>query len=91
MSDKIKKTTPSELTKLLVLLSKKLSRRQYDKGVNVISSLLTGVNYGYDAEGIDFKFHRDALDIFLIHSNEKEPEADVLPFKIIKGGKINDV
>tara|TARA_A100001391_G_scaffold90043_2_gene59479 strand:+ start:614 stop:883 length:270 start_codon:yes stop_codon:yes gene_type:complete len=89
MSDKIKKTTPSELTKLLVLLSKKLSRRQYDKGVNVISSLLTGVNYGYDAEGIDINFHRDALDIFLIHSNEKEHKADVLPFKVLKGGKKN--
>jgi hypothetical protein len=91
MSKKIKKTSPSELTKFLVLLSKKLPRRQYDKGVNIISSLLTGVNFGYDAEGIDFRFHRDALDIFIIHSNEKEPQADVLPFKVIMGGKKNDV
>ncbi len=73
------------------MLSKKLSRRQYDKGVNVISSLLTGVNYGYDAEGIDFKFHRDALDIFLIHSDQQEPKADVLPFKVLEGGKKNNV
>jgi|TARA_A100000171_G_C2078548_1_gene118447 hypothetical protein len=91
MSEKIKKSAPSELTKLLVLLSKKLSRKQYDKSVNIVSSLLTGVNYGYDAEGIDFKFHRDAYDIFLIHSNEKEPQAEVLPFKVLKGGKKNNV
>ena len=91
MSKKIKRTIPSELTKLLVLLSKKLSRRQYDKSVNTISSLLTGVNYGYDAEGIDFNFHRDALDIFIIHSNDKEPKADVLPFKVLEGGKKSNV
>ena len=88
---KQKKSTPSELTKLLVLLSKKLSRRQYDKAINVVSSLLTGVNYGYDAEGIDFRFHHDALDIYIIHSNDKEPETNVLPFKVIKGGKKSDV
>ena len=91
MSKKRKRTIPSELTKLLVLLSKKLSRRQYDKSVNTISSLLTGDNYGYDAEGIDFNFHRDALDIFLIHSNDKEHKADVLPFKVLEGGKKNNV
>ena len=87
MSKKIKKTIPSDLTKLLVLLSKKLPRKQYDKSVQIMSALLTGVNFGYDAEGIDFRFHRDAQDIFLIHSNEKEPVADVVPFKLLKGGK----
>ena len=87
MSKKIKKTIPSDLTKLLVLLSKKLSRKQYDKSVQIMSALLTGVNFGYDAAGIDFRFHRDAQDIFLIHSNEKEPVADVVPFKLLKGGK----
>lgn len=84
---KVKKLFPTELTKLLVLLSKKLSKRQYNQAVNVISSLLTGVNYGYDAEGIDFKFHHDSLDIYLLHSNEKEPKADILPFKVVEGGK----
>ena len=62
---KTKKSVPNDLTKLLVLLSKKLPRKQ----------------------GIDFRFHRDALDIYLLHSKEKEPIADVIPFKLLKGGK----
>ena len=87
MSKKIKKTIPNDLTKLLVLLSKKYLENSTIKSVNTISSLLAGVNYGYDAEGIDFNFHRDALDIFIIHSNDKEPKADVLPFKVLEGKK----
>lgn len=98
-----KKTTrtekPTDLTKLLVLLSKRLSYNEYKRSLPTLAALLCGVPFGYEG-GISTNFLRDALDIYIIHAKEGFDENlkkqilkeqlnidNIIPFQVIRGGK----
>ena len=61
-----KKDGITDLTKVLVHAAERFTPAQYNKLVEVIFSLMNGVQFGY--ENVDGKFIKDALDIRLYHS-----------------------
>lgn len=60
-----KKDGITDLTKVLVHAAERFTPAQYNKLVEVIFSLMNGVQFGYDS--VDGKFIKDALDIRLYH------------------------
>jgi len=65
-----KKDGITDLTKLLVIASKKLNKSEYSKLTGVVFAMLHGVNYGYNE--MDQKFLNDAADIFVMNHDEKK-------------------
>ena len=60
-----KKDGITDLTKVLVNAAERFTPAQYNKLVEVIFSLMNGVQFGY--ENVDGKFIKDALAIRLYH------------------------
>jgi hypothetical protein len=78
----------TELVKTLALLASKLDKKTYEKVVSTIFALLNGVQFGYTEMGP--RFINDAHDIYDLHSKgpkKKKIKNNVIPFKLIKGGK----
>ena len=78
------------LTDTLKLLARKLNYSQYHQVLVTIDSAMCGVEFGYDDTSI-YKFFSDADEIYKTHSktakNPKSKSAEILNFKVIKGGK----
>tara|TARA_R110002073_G_scaffold118827_1_gene258066 strand:+ start:545 stop:889 length:345 start_codon:yes stop_codon:yes gene_type:complete len=60
----------TDLTKLLIVASKKFSKKEYSKLTNVVFAMLHGVTYGYDQ--MDQRFLNDSMDIYEIHQDDTE-------------------
>jgi|TARA_B100001939_G_C16369268_1_gene375068 hypothetical protein len=65
-----KKDGITDLTKVLVNAAERFTPAQYNKLVEVIFSLMNGVQFGYDS--VDGKFIKDALDIRLFHHKKNK-------------------
>jgi len=78
----------TELTKVLILLSRKLSKAEYNRVISTFYAVLNGVSYGYD-DPMSPKFLNDARDIRSLHVGQgiKEIKDNVVSFKLVKGGK----
>jgi len=78
----------TELTKVLIVLSLKLSKAEYNRAISTIYATLNGVSYGYD-DALSPKFLNDARDIRELHAgkNIKKLPNNILNFKLVKGGK----
>ena len=81
-----KKGGSTDLTKVLVLLARKFSKKDYDLITNVMFSLKLGVNYGYKNE-FDPAMLNDALHIYKIHHDQKLPDAKIFKLKLVKSSK----
>ena len=73
-----KKGGTTELTKVLVTCSAKLTPNQYKRLQAVIFALMNGVTYGYNEMGPYFL--RDSNDIYDLHSKPENKEKN----KIVK-------
>jgi|TARA_R100001086_G_scaffold228392_1_gene147852 hypothetical protein len=81
-----KKDGITELVRTLAFLAPKVDRKTYDKVVSLTFALLNGVQFGY--ADLATGFIKDANDIYEVHCNDfKKKKNNILPFKIIKGGK----
>ena len=81
-----KKDGITELVRTLAFLAPKVDRKTYDKVVSLTFALLNGVQFGY----VDLApgFIQDANDIYDLHCKDfKKKKNNIIPFKIIKGGK----
>ena len=79
----------TDLTKVLVLLARKFSKKEYDLITNVLFSLKMGVNYGYKTE-FDPAMLNDAIHIYKLHHNPKS-EAKIFKLKLVKSSKDTNV
>jgi len=77
----------TDLTKVLTQVAPHLKKTTYNKLTTVMFSMLHGVKFGY--EEMSDAFLQDSHDIYEFHSNRKNIKHinNVVPFKIIKGGK----
>ena len=78
-----KKDGITDLTKVLVHAAERFTAAEYNKLVEVIFSLMNGVQFGYDS--VDGKFIKDALDIRLYHHKK------IKKIKVIKKLKVIEV
>jgi len=85
-----KKDGITDLTKVLILLAQKFSKKEYDLITNVLFSLKMGVSYGYKSE-FDPAMLNDSIHLFKIHHNKKQPTAKIFKLKLVKGSKDADV
>ena len=85
-----KKDGITDLTKVLVLLARKFSKKDYDLITNTMFSLKMGINFGYKDE-FDPAMLNDALHIYKIHHNKKQPEAKIFKLKLVKSSKDTNV
>ena len=79
----------TDLTKVLVLLARKFSKKEYDLITNVLFSLKMGVNYGYKTE-FDPAMLNDAIHIYKLHHKSKS-EAKIFKLKLVKSSKDTNV
>lgn len=86
MYKKTENRTITELTRIQILLAKKLYKKDYDKVMTVMWALLNGADYGVE-EVWSTKFLRTAEDIYFFHKNKQEETNNVVKLKVIQGGK----
>ena len=79
----------TEFTKALVILAATFKKSDYDKIINVMFALHNGVCFGYKPE-FDPQMMTDAQDVFKFHSKKKKVN-NVVKFKVVKGGKDENV
>ena len=84
-----KKDGTTDLTKVLVLLARKFSKKEYDLITNTMFSLKMGVNFGYKTE-FDPAMLNDAIHIYKLHHNPKS-EAKIFKLKLVKSSKDTNV
>lgn len=81
----------TDLTRMMVNMARHLPLSQYRQATSTIFGLLNGVNYGYDP--VNPQFLHDATDIRDLHISDKKNKirkkhvAEIIPFKVINGGK----
>ena len=87
MFKKTKRSTTTELTRVQVLLAKKLDKKSYDKVTAVFWALLNGADYGVENPW-STQFLHTAEDLYFVHKDKQEKQRNnVVQFKVLQGGK----
>lgn len=80
----------NELYQALHLLSKKLSKKDYELVAGVMFQLYMGERFGY-MKSLDGRFLQDIKLIFDLNKGKKiNRKAKILKLRVIKGGKGSD-
>ena len=79
----------TDLTKVLILLAQKFSKKDYTSITNVMFSLKMGISYGYKSE-FDPAMLNDAIHIYKLHNHPK-PKAKIFKLKLVKSSKDTNV